>query len=355
MNLIILSALPPPRGGVSTHIERLLPYLEKTKIKFVVWDHSRIRKKQGFVISLRREPVKVLLSLWRHAGVKVLYCPLSRITAGKSLFLLFMKIIGIRITATLAASPEQTLGHSFLNQAFLLALARFSSHIIAANEDFRKLLIDKGISEDKISVIPAFIPSKHPSIEKLPIPQDAVDFCNKCNPLIITYAYGPDLHKGEDLYGLDLMVQLAQELRTGLPQAGFVVVIPEVTNENYINKIRNNIRSGGLEPFFYFAIGNHISFIPFLQYADLFIRATNTDGDALTLREALYYGVPSIASNVAPRPEGTILFRNRDIQDLSRAVRENLNTTGGNKNHSSRFQRVNNAELLINVFKNVAG
>ena len=230
MNLIILSALPPPRGGVTTHIERLIPYLEEKKIRFVVWDHSKIKKEQGFVISLRREPIKVLISFLRHRGVKVLYWPLSVITAGKILFLLLMKMMGVRITVTLAASPEQTIGHGLLNQFYLLGLARLSAHIIAANGDFKKLLMDKGINKEKISIIPAFIPSKNDSMETLSIPKNAVEFCKNRKPLIITYAYGPDLHKGEDLYGLDLIVQLAQELWTGLPQAGFIVVIPEITN-----------------------------------------------------------------------------------------------------------------------------
>ena len=89
MHLLILGALPPPRGGVTIHIERLIPYLKEAGIGFTILDHSRIRKKKGYVISLRREPLKALLSLMQP-GVKVLHCPLSIITAGKIMFLLFM-------------------------------------------------------------------------------------------------------------------------------------------------------------------------------------------------------------------------------------------------------------------------
>lgn len=352
MYLIILGALPPPRGGVTTHIERLIPYLKEAGIEFVVLDHSRVRKKKGCVISLHREPIKALFS-FMQPGVKVLHCPLSNITVSKLMLLLFMRAIGIRLTITLVASPEQTLENSSLGLFYILALARFSSHIVATNRDFQKLLLDKGISENKVSVIPAFIPSKNDSLKEQSIPQDAVEFCIKRKPLIITYAHGPDLHKGENLYGLDLIVQLSQELRADLPQAGFVVVIPEITNKSYFSKLRTNIRENGLEPFFYFAIGNHFSFVPFLQYADLFIRATNTDGDALTLREALYYWVPSVASDACCRPEKTILFHNRDISDLCRAVREALHNNR-NTQYSAEAQQINNAKLFIDVFKRTA-
>ena len=353
MRLIILGALPPPRGGVTTHIERLIPYLKEAGIKFVIWDHSKIRKKKEYIISLRWEPLKALLSLMQ-SGVKVLHCPLSNITVSKLIFLFILKFVGIRLTTTLVASPEHTIGNSSLKFFFVLTLARFSSHIVTVNRDFQRLLVNNGIPESKVSVIPAFIPSKSDSFKEQSIPQDAVEFCIKRKPLIITYGYGPDLHKGEDLYGLDLIVQLAQELRADLPQAGFVVVIPEITNEDYFRKIRTNIRENGLEPFFCFAIGNHFSFVPFLQYANLFIRATNTDGDALTLREALYYGVPSVASDICFRPEGTILFRNRDIWDLSKAVREALHNNG-TTHYAAEDQQINNAELFIDVFKRVAG
>ena len=352
MRLIILGALPPPRGGVTTHIERLIPYLKEAGIKFVIWDHSKIRKKKEYVISLRWEPVKVLFSLMQP-GVKVLHCPLSNITVSKLMFLFIMKLFGIRLTITLVASPEHTIGNNSLDFFFVLALARFSSHIVAVNGDFQRLLVDNGIPENKLSTIPAFIPANELTLKEESLHPDVVDFYIKRKPLIITYAHGPDLHKGDDLYGLDIIVQLAQELRADFPQTGFLLVIPEITNRNYLRNLRVNIRASGLDSFFCFAIGNQFSFVHLLQYVDLFIRATKTDGDALTLREALYYGIPSVASDVCYRPEGTILFRSRDISDLCRAVREVLNNNGTTQ-YSTEAQQINNAELFIDVFKRAA-
>lgn len=352
MHLIILGALPPPRGGVTTHIERLIPYLEEAGIKFVVLDHSRVRKRKAYIISLRKEPIKALTSLL-HPGLKVLHCPLSIITASKLMFLLCMRAIGIKLTITFVGSPERTIENSFLKLFYILVLVRFSSHIVVTNKNFQKLLVDKGIPENKVSVASAFIPSKNAFIEEQPLAQEARKFCANYKPLVLTYAFGPDLYKGEDIYGLDLIVQLAQELRPELPQAGFVVVIPEITNENYFRKLRADIQKKDLGSFFYFVIGNHLSFVPFLQYADLFIRATNTDGDALTLREALYYRVPSVASDVCYRPEGTMLFRNRDVTDLCKVVREVLHNNRKTQ-YNTETQGINNAGLFIDMFKQAA-
>ncbi len=351
--LIILGALPPPRGGVSTHIERLIPYLEEAGIKFVVWDYSKEYKQVESLILLRKEPFKVL-NLLLQPGVKVLHYPLTNISISKTILLILMRIIGVRLTITFVASPEQTLGNSSQKLACILKLARFSSHIIAVNKFFKKVLVEKGISENKISNFTAFIPLKNGFPKKQTIPLEVSKFCCKHKPLILTYAYGPDFHNGEDMYGLDIIIELAKIVRLEMQMPGFLVVIPEVTNEGYFGMIRNSIQKEGLEPFFCFAVGNHFAFIPFLQYSDIFIRATNTDGDALTLREALYYDVPSIASDICPRPEGTLLFRNRDTHDLHRAVHEALNKRN-RLNNNLNTPKTNNAEFFIDVFKRAAG
>jgi glycosyltransferase involved in cell wall biosynthesis len=353
MNLIIIGALPPPRGGVSTHIERLIPYLEASGIEYVVWDYSRHYKENSRLVALRRQPLGMAISFLKLRGVKVAHCLISRVSAGWVMLAVLLRCAGIRLTLTFVRSAPATMG-SALKRFYCLVLSRCARHVITANSDLRQALTGCGIPGNKISVIPAFIPVRDTCLVEKPLPQNIADFCAGHRPLILTYAYGLGFHLNEDMYGLDLAVHLLQGLRSDLPQAGCVVVIPEILNEGYYKKLRADIREKGLEPFFCFAVGNDLSFIPFLRRADIFIRATNTDGDALTLREALYYGVPSVASDVCPRPEGTRLFRNRDAVDLDRVVRDVLN----GKRESLRMdtaERINNADRFIDVFRQTAG
>lgn len=353
VHLLILGSLPPPRGGVTTHIERLIPYAKEAGIGVYIWDHSKKRNKSHYIISLFRETLKALLFCIFQPGIKVLHFPVCIVTFSKIMFLFFMKCIGVRVTTTFVASPEQSMGNSPYSRYYIFILARYSSYIIVNNRDFQKLLVNNRIPASKIAIIPAFIPIKDELKNDLIIPEYSIDFCKNQKPLMLTYAFGPDFHKGEDLYGLDLIVQLAQKLKSDYPEIGFVVVIPEITNYDYLKTLMVNIRENGLEDSFCFVIGNEFSFIPFLQYADVFIRATNTDGDALTLREACYYSVTSVASNVCCRPEGTLLFRNRDIHDLHRSVRVALSDKN-NECHNNIQNNINNADLFINMFKRVA-
>jgi glycosyltransferase involved in cell wall biosynthesis len=353
MRLIILGALPPPRGGVSTHIERLIPYLYNEGIEFVIWDYSRVYKAENQIISLRRHPFKALLTIVGFR-LKVLHHLLSTISLVRLLFFISLKVFRVKLIITFVGSWDHTIKKSYLKLFYVKVLTNICSHIVVSNKDFKEKLLSKGICKKNISVIPAFIPSTEKMLKSRPISKSAAEFCIRRDPLIITYAYGPDFYQQKDLYGLDMMVEVAQKLKRKWPQIGFVVVIPEVNNEKYFNLLRTNIINHGLESLFYFAIGNNFSFISFIKYADIFVRATNTDGDALTLREALYYGVTSIASDVCFRPEGTMLFRSRDAQDLYRVVYQTLDNNGVKQN-KSKPQKCNNAQLFINIFKNAAG
>ena len=68
-----------------------------------------------------------------------------------------------------------------------------------------------------------------------------------------------------------------------------------------------------------------LSFVKLINDADIVLRPTCTDGDALTIREALYLNKPVVASDVVTRPEGAITFKNRDMFDLCAKVTNLLN------------------------------
>jgi glycogen(starch) synthase len=62
---------------------------------------------------------------------------------------------------------------------------------------------------------------------------------------------------------------------------------------------------------------SHHRCLALLRASDVTVRSTFVDGDAITVREALAFGVPVIASDTAFRPEGVTLFRRGDVSDLT--------------------------------------
>jgi len=143
-----------------------------------------------------------------------------------------------------------------------------------------------------------------------------INFIDNKKPLIVANAYRLNFADGIDLYGLDLCVDMLKLLIQDFPNTGFVFALADKNyNNSYLERKISVIIESGLSDNFHLLSGQK-ELWPLFKKADLFIRPTNTDGDALSIREALFFKVPTIASNVCPRPKGTVLFKNRDICDL---------------------------------------
>ena len=101
-------------------------------------------------------------------------------------------------------------------------------------------------------------------------------------------------------------------------------------------------------------ITEQYQFYPILMKSDVFVRPTNTDGDAVSLRAALYFKIPSVTSDAVPRPEGTILFKSRDINDFTSKVKDVLDN---HKQHKMRLEEVelgDNIGKIIEIYQNIA-
>ena len=121
-----------------------------------------------------------------------------------------------------------------------------------------------------------------------------------------------------------MCIELTAKLKNVYPNLGFVFALAnEKVNTEYINKMHLRIKELNLEENFYFLTGQK-ELWPIFKKASLMIRPTNTDGDALSIREALYFKCPAIASDICDRPEGTILFKNRNLDDLCDKVKDVL-------------------------------
>ena len=123
-------------------------------------------------------------------------------------------------------------------------------------------------------------------------------------------------YQNTDLYGIDLCIELTARLKKSYPEIGFLFALANKNaNANYFSKMNDRIGELGIKDNFHFMTGQKVLW-PLLKRADLSIRPTATDGDAISIRESLYFKCPVIASNVVNRPEGTITFKSRNINDL---------------------------------------
>ncbi|MNE76491.1 hypothetical protein D3C80_1727300 [compost metagenome] len=95
-------------------------------------------------------------------------------------------------------------------------------------------------------------------------------------------------------------------------------------NKEKIEKYLNHIETHKVNTNIQIQLGS-VDFYNLLRHADLSIRATNTDGDALSIRESIHLNKPCAASDAVKRPSGVIIFRSRSAEGLKEAILDILN------------------------------
>jgi hypothetical protein len=107
---------------------------------------------------------------------------------------------------------------------------------------------------------------------------------------------------GNELYGIDELVKLFEK-------TNFLLIVCDpsgVYSQLYNNKDTENT---------YF-INYSIDFVSLLIKTDGFIRNTTTDGDSISIHEAISNNVAVYCTSVVDRPEQTILYKNAKIDLL---------------------------------------
>jgi glycosyltransferase involved in cell wall biosynthesis len=127
---------------------------------------------------------------------------------------------------------------------------------------------------------------------------------------------------GEDVYGFDLSIELIRRLKEDYPRIGLVVLLPIIGDEQaYFESLERLVAREQSTGHVLFHTEPLPDAAPLWAKSSLFLRPTTTDGDAVSVREALALRVPVIASDCSPRPAGTLTFPTRSIDGFTRQVR----------------------------------
>ena len=320
----ILAAYPPPYGGVSVGVQRLVPLLEDRGVDFVVYNLVSASGDGRRVISVcrwRRLWTLLYLIGGRDRAVYLMSDRLIAWVVGAVAARLRRRRIMVRLrNAKLTDWVSRSSWHRFWAG---FALRRMTG-VISAGRDLIETVVRLGVDARRVHWCPSFLPPVVSPQERDRVAGEIWSFVASHAPVIA--ANGRVLsYDGQDLYGLDLLVELAGRLKPVYPRVGMVICFWEHTprEDAYLDRLKARARELGVLDNMLFNTGTGV-FVPVLERSNLFVRPTNTDGDATSVREALYLGIPAVASDVVQRPAGAILFRSRDLDDLEAKVRTAL-------------------------------
>ncbi|WP_139167838.1 hypothetical protein [Bauldia litoralis] len=203
---------------------------------------------------------------------------------------------------------------------------RRATYVVAVSPELAAAARAAGVPEERIIHQPGFLPPACHAPGEDGLSPSQRDFLSGRHPVLA--ANGKvDVYAGVDLYGFDHLVELVGRLRPSYPAIGLVVAFWDHLPKDEPRLAALHARAAEL------GVSDSIlwhteswPFVPVLAHAHLFLRPTVTDGDANSVREALFIGVPAIASDAVARPTGTICVKTRDLEALIAAATATLHT-----------------------------
>ena len=306
----LIGSYPPPYGGVSVHIKRLRRGLRQRNIEVSVLADPGSGSREPGIEPRRLGPAWSVDRLLRGRR-GVIHFHLSGLVSARLLGLSVIAALGRPVVLTVHSLRESIGGP---HAAWPVILRPFQQ-IICVGPEVRDRLVGIGAPAARIRVIPSYLPPDLNDDDRRHIAPEVEAFLRDHHPILTASAYRLVFFKGEDLYGLDMCVELCRRLLPNHPELGFVFALPEIGDQDYYASMRAKITAAGLERHFCFS---HTAgeYWPIVERSSLLVRPTNTDSYGVSVAEALDLGVPALASDVCRRAPGTVLFRNRDDDHL---------------------------------------
>jgi len=311
--LLLIGTLPSPIGGVTIHTKRLIDYLKNENISFSFYDYKR----QGWLTGLRLFFKSQIIHL--HSS---------------SPYLRFMtSFIGFFLNKTLIITYHgNLLRFSKVGNLFDLLSVFFSNIPIVLNKS--SLEVAKKYNQKSILLSAFIIPSK---TKKLPISiYRKINKLKERHYLFCTNAFDVSFDKnGNEIYGIiPLLKKFSIQDKLSL-----IISDPSGNYQKFIKEKKIRINNNIL------FISQPHDFFEVLKLSDAFIRNTTTDGDSLSINEALYLNKTVFATDIVSRPNGCVKYTDIDSLDFLKNL--NSYSTSSNKNQYV-YNTVNN---LIKIYK----
>ena len=272
----------------------------------------------------------------------------------------FFSIFNKKIVLTIHGESlhDQLEEPNWISKKLLLFSIKKINKIICVNSNTIKELVSLGISNKRLIYIPPYINPIENEYDFNNIPQNVLNYIETAKFLISANGWIKFYHN-EDLYGIDMLIELIRKLKYVGYNVSLLIALlgTNVKNDSeksYYEDLKYKINQYNLQNNIMIFEVNNTEFYPILKKSKLFLRPTNTDGYGASIAEALYYQVPSIASNVCNRPEGTIIFKSRDMNDLYIKTIDVLEKYDLYKEKIKDIKQPNNGEKILDVYKELS-
>lgn len=314
--VLLVGAYPPPPGGNSVHIERLSSLLASRYDVAVVDPYSSAPRDSDPPNVYRckpRHPLDLARALRRLSDPEaaIVHVHVSAMNAfavsGHALLRAVSRSARKVLTIHSGSFVRSYAAASTLRRNLIRSLLASFDRVVVVNDEQRDLLRHLGIPGQRVAVIPAFLPPS-PGTP----PAEITALRASCDRLVLASGYGlPHYGFTAVLDALDALDRSDPDGRTG---AAFFLY--NRYDEDYVETIAQRLTPLRIV----LRDCTAAQFAGALRLADVYVRATDRDGDAVAIREAAACGTKIVASDAVPRPAGCERFRTGDPASLAGAL-----------------------------------
>jgi glycosyltransferase involved in cell wall biosynthesis len=299
-DVLLVGPVPPPSGGIASHVEGLARALRLAGASVDVVDpsHGRLRLSANLgLAALRGALVHVHV-----CGHNPSSWALAALCAGGTQPL---------ITVHSGLAPAYLGGLKKATRAAVAALLDRTAAIVCVSHEIAAAVTALG--GERVVVATPFLAA---GVRPAPPPREVLRARSRW-PRLAAACVAPS-HE----YGAGVLVGGFARAARSDPEVGLVLFGPENTDRMVGRALaacgvdRERVTCAGELP--------HDQALGTIGAADLFVRPTRADGDAISVREALFLGVRVVASDAAPRPRGVRLFATGDGRALADAMLDAL-------------------------------
>jgi len=294
MKTCIVGRFPPPVGGVSVF----------TKRKF-----EKLKNEAGTVskidFSNKYFPLLIMKDNSNYFEVNSI-----------NLFVVFIFFLTNKLSKASFIDHNASRHFSGVKKKLLLFFLKKAKSIYVVNDELKAFYP----LEYSVEVISPFIAPCESEEQEIiqTYPTGLIEFLSQ-KKVMVNSAWKYIPHEKTDLYGLESSVALLNECENLKLLLAIGCYEPKILPESLLNDIERLCSENRV-----FLLTGQKQLWPVFKYKPLFLRLTPTDGDSVSVREAIYFNCKVVASNVVRRPEECHLYDYKNFESLVHIIRKTI-------------------------------
>lgn len=332
-SIMVCGPVPPPLGGVSVHVQRLIYKLKKQGNCVVTQNTESLYKNSWALTCIKRVPLKYLAQLIyivtfcmrlirKRPAVIIYHMCYARTILPELVVMLIYRFFSAAQVMLVEHDCRHMYERTHHFKKFFSWSMRYVDMLVIIGTGTAQSYRDNGVSKAPRTIIEsAFLPPQLDQEARIwdSYPLHVARFLAQHRPSLLMNAYQICMWHGKDLYGIDAALELLVGLRTRYSDIGLLIVLGSVGDVPQYQILKNYIDMHTLSNAVCLVEGQK-ELWPLMKKVDLFIRPTVSDGASVSVQEALYFGLPVVASNVCERPPSVSVYRIGDQQDFTAKV-----------------------------------